>query len=685
MYKRDFSKLDKEALLSDIQSINWIDVLPSNDGSKNVRKKQLKFAKSSIHDWGLFALEPIAADEMVIEYVGKVIRQAIADYSELFTKTSENNPYELKLRDSGHNVEIPLIPKLNIAKPSAEQKQPPYDASSLLKLNNKPCPFTPSQSNLPRYLPSTVTPALKNNRLLFNTLTSLPSQKAISANVVFRDAIVWQQSHGVRDPRDSLQTPDANTVFRVASVSKVLTALFVLILLERGHVTSIDDPLEKYEPRFQVSNPFNAQKITLRNILSHTSGLPREAPCGPGWSRSPRYLCAVNTSYVLDWLRTTELKSPPGAEPSYRNILSHTSGLPREAPCGSGWSRSPRYLCAVNTSYVLDWLRTTELKSPPGAEPSYSNLGYALLARVLGQRFAADEYESWVTQNILRPLRMINTGFYLKDMSANRAVTYNNDVINSDIDWGWVAPALQLYSSAADLSKLMMALFGDLSPSLVRKDLLQQLLTPSFVYPDGQTMFGLGWEMKISGAYLVVSKAGIAPGYSAGFLLLPQLKLGATVLMSGHDAAPAAAQLLVKPLAQRLAVYMIDQMKVQVPVNPTKYTGSYRLISKWVSKVHFNITYKDNVLELHQDPGYPKDSFLSYVDHQVLELVYKPGYPCSVYGMGQNHERLVFRSPLGKDSKCSGFTFGPFVFERISVDSEQTNKNVKSRSLWEMV
>ncbi|XP_048589557.1 putative beta-lactamase-like 1 isoform X4 [Nematostella vectensis] len=471
-----------------------------------------------------------------------------------------------------------LATNLTRQKPSAEQKQPPYDASSLLKLNNKPCPFTPSQSNLPRYLPSTVTPALKNNRLLFNTLTSLPSLKAISANVVFRDVIVWQQSHGVRDPRDSLQTPDANTVFRVASVSKVLTALFVLILLERGHVTSIDDPLEKYEPRFQVSNPFNAQKITLRNILSHTSGLPREAPCGPGWSRSPRYLCAVNTSYVLDWLRTTELKSPPGAE------------------------------------------------------PSYSNLGYALLARVLGQRFAADEYESWVTQNILRPLRMINTGFYLKDMSANRAVTYNNDVINSDIDWGWVAPALQLYSSAADLSKLMMALFGDLSPSLVRKDLLQQLLTPR-----------------------------------------------ATVLMSGHDAAPAAAQLLVKPLAQRLAVYMIDQMKVQVPVNPTKYTGSYRLISKWVSKVHFNITYKDNVLELHQDPGYPKDSFLSYVDHQVLELVYKPGYPCSVYGMGQNHERLVFRSPLGKDSKCSGFTFGPFVFERISVDSEQTNKNVKSR------
>ncbi|NXG76596.1 SET1B methyltransferase, partial [Baryphthengus martii] len=46
------------------------------------RKKKLKFCKSHIHDWGLFAMEPIAADEMVIEYVGQNIRQVIADMRE---------------------------------------------------------------------------------------------------------------------------------------------------------------------------------------------------------------------------------------------------------------------------------------------------------------------------------------------------------------------------------------------------------------------------------------------------------------------------------------------------------------------------------------------------------------------------------------------------------------------------
>ncbi|XP_047032818.1 histone-lysine N-methyltransferase SETD1 isoform X1 [Helicoverpa zea] len=46
------------------------------------RKKQLKFAKSGIHDWGLFAQEPIAADEMVIEYVGQMVRPIVADVRE---------------------------------------------------------------------------------------------------------------------------------------------------------------------------------------------------------------------------------------------------------------------------------------------------------------------------------------------------------------------------------------------------------------------------------------------------------------------------------------------------------------------------------------------------------------------------------------------------------------------------
>ena len=46
------------------------------------RKKQLRFAKSTIHNWGLFALEMIPADEMVVEYIGQVVRHGVADERE---------------------------------------------------------------------------------------------------------------------------------------------------------------------------------------------------------------------------------------------------------------------------------------------------------------------------------------------------------------------------------------------------------------------------------------------------------------------------------------------------------------------------------------------------------------------------------------------------------------------------
>ncbi|KAI1291695.1 Histone-lysine N-methyltransferase SETD1 [Halotydeus destructor] len=58
----------------------WSDLLKFNQ--LQFRKKQLKFSRSRIHDWGLFALEPIAADEMVIEYVGQMIRPVVADLRE---------------------------------------------------------------------------------------------------------------------------------------------------------------------------------------------------------------------------------------------------------------------------------------------------------------------------------------------------------------------------------------------------------------------------------------------------------------------------------------------------------------------------------------------------------------------------------------------------------------------------
>lgn len=69
-----------------------------------IRKKQLKFARSRIHDWGLFAKEPIAEGEMVIEYVGQVVRRSVADALEKrYEKLGIGSSYLFRV---DHNVVI---------------------------------------------------------------------------------------------------------------------------------------------------------------------------------------------------------------------------------------------------------------------------------------------------------------------------------------------------------------------------------------------------------------------------------------------------------------------------------------------------------------------------------------------------------------------------------------------------
>lgn len=74
------ARSNQRRLLTVFGDIGESDLLKFNQ--LKFRNKQLKFAKSAIHDWGLFAMEPIAADEMVIEYVGQMIRPSLADFRE---------------------------------------------------------------------------------------------------------------------------------------------------------------------------------------------------------------------------------------------------------------------------------------------------------------------------------------------------------------------------------------------------------------------------------------------------------------------------------------------------------------------------------------------------------------------------------------------------------------------------
>ena len=122
---------------------------------------------------------------------------------------------------------------------------------------------------------------------------------ALSIALVDDQTVVWARGFGFADPEK--KTPaTADTVYRVGSVSKLFTDLAVMQLVEQGKL-DLDAPVTKYLPDFKPVNPFG-KPITLRQLMSHRSGLVREPPVGNYFD--PTVAVARRT---VDSLNRTEL------------------------------------------------------------------------------------------------------------------------------------------------------------------------------------------------------------------------------------------------------------------------------------------------------------------------------------------------------------------------------------------
>ena len=149
--------------------------------------------------------------------------------------------------------------------------------------------------------------------------------------------------------------PNANTGFRIGSVTKSLTALMMLMLRDSKKLRSLDDDITEYLPEFSIINPFNSNRgITIRQLLSHMSGLPQETPCS-------------NSSIII----------LTGCDLSYKDIYKNLASL--------------------------------ELMYPPGQQPVYSNLGFALLGRVV-EKITNDTWEHSIKKMVFDPLGMTTSG-----------------------------------------------------------------------------------------------------------------------------------------------------------------------------------------------------------------------------------------------------------------------------------
>lgn len=238
---------------------------------------------------------------------------------------------------------------------------------------------------------------VKNIERVGEIVDSYDQNLGFSGNILIGqgDSIVYSSEHGYADENNAIANTK-NTKFRLASLSKQFTAAALLVLEQQGKV-DFEKPVSAY---IRGLKPEISDKITIHQILSHSSGLGRDI-----------------------------------------ESLS-------DKPLGKSF---------IEIEEIINLINTSDLYFEPGAKWSYSNLGYAVAAKII-EEVSGMDYGSAMKKLLFEPLGMQNTGHESSKVSignmAKGYVAFPEKVIDAKYeDKSYVIGAGSIYSTTEDLFK----------------------------------------------------------------------------------------------------------------------------------------------------------------------------------------------------------------------------------------
>ncbi len=306
-----------------------------------------------------------------------------------------------------------------------------------------------------------------------------------SVVVVKDNDVVYLKGFGLRKIGSS-QKVDANTIFQLASVTKTFTAASVGVAVDRGSM-EFEEQVINIVPNFALHDPYPTRYTTARDLLSHRTGLP------------------AFTGDLFDHL---------------------------------GYTREE----------VVKRIRFIEPACSFRDEANYSNLGF-FLAGETAANSTGSTWENLVRTSLLSPLAMNRSGFTdTIDRQSNaafphgiiegqtRVIPYNKQ--------GVLAPAGAMTSTASDMANYMIMLLDQgkyLGRQILLPETVEQIFTPIIADTPGFAElppisaesgfdYGLAWGIYHWNNHKILEKGGALDGMRSVTVLVPELKLGITVL-----------------------------------------------------------------------------------------------------------------------------------------------------------
>ena len=424
-------------------------------------------------------------------------------------------------------------------------------------------------------------------------------------NVVYYDRELWKAKCRWNGTTKEFKNEKGDKLFPAGSVTKVITDLFAFKLYNDG-VIGLDDPLVKYEPNFWVRNPFrndNGTKITIRELITYSSGLPREAPC---YQDNKESYCPHNTSYILQQLRK----------------------------------------------------KTTSLLFPPGSDVLYGNLPFALAGNALAKKYPGG-FNKYIHDIIFEPLNMTSSSFLVNDTEdVYRPADIGGKTPNFK-HWGWLDPAGGLLTTVEDLARLEIALFNNSNSQFLRSAILDEFYTPSYFFPDRKLMLGNAWEINWHKGYLEYTKGGYVYGYDSMIVLLPRLRLAVNVLSTTTKVLEK-----IQPKIRELFTLFHEEL-VNLPQHTQRMPvfDADRFIGEYQTDDVITLIDVPVIVSRHQRKNNTHDylSFnlsgykfpLNYIGDYVFEMIQEN--LCIDFFLGIHGDRIYFKKPKNPNDKVMEF------------------------------
>ena len=347
----------------------------------------------------------------------------------------------------------------------------------------------------------------------------------ISVAIVDDQNLLFSKGYGYADVEKKIPM-QAETICSICSISKLFTSVAVMQLWEEGKLR-LDDSLAAILHSFNLKQQYSESvPVTIRSLLTHSSGLPREA--------------------AFAYWSAPDFNFPTEKELNEKLIQQQT-------------------LYPSSTYF------------------QYSNLGMSLLGQVVSKT-TGEDYNEYVERKILQPLQLTNTHPYLPKNLWRTKMATGYSALHRDgsrkmmhlFQAKGVTAAAGFSSNVVDLARFASWQFRLLkgnTKEILRPSTLKEMQRVQWMDPDGKTLWGLGFVVSQFNGVTYVGHSGSCPGYRTLLMLNPKSKKAVSIMINAQGVRPQIYAGTIFEILTKVETDKKDTTTLNVDLN--EYAGTY--------------------------------------------------------------------------------------------------------------